>query len=277
VRTNVLFLASQTADTTSAATDEEFRAIGEVIDPRRLCLVPGLAVRVGDLLPWLNAHRPAIVHFAGHGDGLGGIIVRDDRGASIVLDSQKLNLLFANFRDVVRVVVLSACYTHALAEAIAAQVECAIGTSRVLGNDAAKTFSSAFYDALSAGLDVDAAYRQAVTSLHLADDEAREATGLFTRADANPGERVFPKDPPSDALREFLGMRFTNHEFREFAQRLAGEHVDWNQAPAHVAGDFEALRDARLINPAFFDALDREFPARRPTIDEFREEWRGVG
>jgi hypothetical protein len=80
----VLFLAANPASAPHLALDEEVRAIDQKIrlsDGRdRLQLVAGWAVRADDLLQLLNQHRPAIVHFSGHGTPGGALMLVDDRG-----------------------------------------------------------------------------------------------------------------------------------------------------------------------------------------------------
>src|SRR6188474_2235394 len=75
----ILFLAANPLGTDPLALDEEIREIDARIRGakyrKRLKLVPHFAVRLEDLSNFLERHKPQIVHFSGHGDQKGAIIL----------------------------------------------------------------------------------------------------------------------------------------------------------------------------------------------------------
>jgi hypothetical protein len=55
-------------------------------------------------------------------------------------------------------VVLNACYSQQQAKAIAEHIDCVIGMSEAIGDSAAISFATAFYQALAYGKDVQTAF-----------------------------------------------------------------------------------------------------------------------
>ena len=67
----------------------------------------------------------------------------------------------------VRVVVLNACHSASQAEALLAHVDCLIGMSGAIGDDAARHFAVGFYGGLGEREPVAAAYRQGKAAISL--------------------------------------------------------------------------------------------------------------
>lgn len=95
---SALFLASNPAGTTVLNLDEEIRAITEKIrasEHREMInLVSAWAVRPDDLIQSLNECRPQIVHFSGHGNQQGQIILTDNDRTPKPVSSAALKTLF---------------------------------------------------------------------------------------------------------------------------------------------------------------------------------------
>lgn len=166
----VLFLAANPAGTTKLALDDEIRAIDEKLRGSeyrdRLDLVSHWAVRWNDLSGILMRQRPGIVHFSGHGaEKTGEIVLVGDGGTSRPVAHEALAGLFRVLKGNVRVVVLNACYTGSLAKAIVREIDCAIGMSDKIGDDAAIAFAAWFYEALGYGKSVQDAYELGVIRL----------------------------------------------------------------------------------------------------------------
>jgi hypothetical protein len=132
-----------------------------------LVLVTSPACRADDLLQALNQHKPGIVHFSGHGSLGQEIILLDDQRQAKPVSAEALESLFGNFKDCVRLVVLNACYSLGQAKAICKVVDCAVGMSKGIGDDAAIVFAGSFYRALGFGRSVRAAFEQAKTAILL--------------------------------------------------------------------------------------------------------------
>lgn len=182
----ILFLAANPTDTTRLRLGEESRSIDQALRQTeyrdRFELEQAHAVRVADLQGLLLRYQPHIVHFSGHGsatsettsskarrhvgtipisghggDG-GAIILEDDAGKSHPVSPRALSTVFALLKDNIRCVVLNACYSAPQAQAIAEHIGCVIGMSDAIGDRAAISFATAFYQALGYGRDVKTAF-----------------------------------------------------------------------------------------------------------------------
>src|SRR5262249_45425058 len=125
-----------------------------------------------DLLRELRKLKPTVVHFSGHGGlspgGTGGTGPRPNRdvigaaapydnepqrglffqgpdGRAQVVTAQALHDTFGAAGSSVKLVVLSACYSDAQAEALRAHVDCIVGMSGSIIDDAARNFAIGFY------------------------------------------------------------------------------------------------------------------------------------
>ncbi|MFN8467932.1 MAG: SRPBCC domain-containing protein [Caldilineaceae bacterium] len=157
-----LFLAASPDNTDLLKLDEEVRAIdlamhgGEFRD--RFELRPHWAVRVEDLQNLLIRYKPHIVHFAGHGTEDGAIALMGARREQYIVPIDALTSLFSILKDNIRCVVLNACYSDPQARAIAQHVDCVVGMTHAVSDDAAREFSTGFYRGLAAGYSVAVAY-----------------------------------------------------------------------------------------------------------------------
>jgi CHAT domain len=158
----ILFLGANPQGTTPLRLDEEVREIDQALNgaPFRASfdLRSHWAVRVRDLQACLLRHRPQIVHFSGHGSQTHAIYLEDDAGQSREVPGLTLAKLLAIFKESVRCVVLNACYSQEQAQAIAQSIDCVVGMSAAIGDQAAISFATAFYQALAAGADVRTAF-----------------------------------------------------------------------------------------------------------------------
>jgi hypothetical protein len=158
----ILFLAANPADTDRLKLDEEMHAIDDVLQKAeyrdRFDLRSAWAVRYGDLQELLLRFKPHIVHFSGHGSATGEIALTDERGRTQLVTSTALAQLFSILKDNVRCVLLNACYTEVQARGIAASIDCVVGMSRAILDDAAINFAAGFYLGLGYGRSVQTAF-----------------------------------------------------------------------------------------------------------------------
>jgi WD40 repeat protein len=170
----ILFLAANPRGTTGLDLDDECAAI-----ERELSMVTARhefdfhskwAVSIDAMMRHLNELQPAVIHFSGHGEG-DPATSRDDHhrarrrdiaettaGAAIYLEDEReqrrqvggrpLAQMIASAAPRARVVVLNACYSDALAEALLGVVECVVGMRGAISDGAAPAFAVAFYRAL---------------------------------------------------------------------------------------------------------------------------------
>lgn len=183
--TTILFWAANPVDTEPLQLGEEIRTIEERLrasDLRdRFVLEQQWAVRPGDLSDGLLRYAPQIVHFSGHGNPSGDLVLRADDGSSQPIEIPALADLFAIAGDSVRCVVFNACYSQAQAEAVAEHVDCVVGTSRAIEDDAAIRFAAGFYRALGYGRSIATAFDLGCNEIDLAAAEGSDIPQLITR------------------------------------------------------------------------------------------------
>jgi hypothetical protein len=157
-------------------SEDESRALRRVVEQG--ALAPSLhfaarsSARVDDLQRELNRLKPLMFHFGGHGTP-DGLVCQADADNPQLLSAEALARILAACEPIPRVVVLNACHTEVYAPSVARVVECVVGMPPKLDDRAAHKFALAFYDALVAGLSVQAAYRQGLARLsaHALPDE----------------------------------------------------------------------------------------------------------
>jgi CHAT domain-containing protein len=189
-KVRILFLAANPTGTTPLKLDEEAREIDKKIQAaahrESLELITRWAVRPDDLLQYLNQFKPHVVHFSGHGSSTEEITLLDDAGKPKSVSKEALVSLFRTLRDNIRVVLLNACYSQPQAEGITGVIDCAIGMSRAIGDDAAITFAASFYRAIGFGRSIKEAFEQGTTALLLEGIPEEKTPSLLTRATIAP-------------------------------------------------------------------------------------------
>jgi len=167
----ILFLAANPVDTDRLRLGAEMRAIDLALQQAlfrdRFDLRQHWAVQATDLQHYLLRHQPDIVHFSGHGSVSSEIILEDVSGNSRPVSVRALSTLFSVLKDNIKCVVLNACYSEQQAQAIAQSIDCVIGMSKAIGDDAAIGFATAFYRALGFGRDVKTAFELGCVQIDL--------------------------------------------------------------------------------------------------------------
>ena len=157
----ILFLAANPDDSVRLRLDREVRAIDHALrlvrEGGRVRLEQQWAVQIGDLQDSIFRYRPAIVHFGGHGSAR-GLLLEDEAGRGQQLQASHLERLFSMFQKHLRCVVLNCCHSADQATAIAKSIDCVIGMSTTLADQAAIHFAVGFYRALAARRSVQAAF-----------------------------------------------------------------------------------------------------------------------
>lgn len=181
----VLYLAANPVDPANPGkrrlrVEEEFREIQQTVSQGRerdnIQLKSWWAVQPRDITQALFAVEPHFVHFAGHGDTKeGSIVVGDEYGYIHTIPVGGLVQAFQAAGQGVRCVVVNACSTERLAQALAAAGLCVIGMRQPVGDQSAVRFSIGFYQALAAGRSVETAFSAGVAQLMMTPlgDDAR--------------------------------------------------------------------------------------------------------
>jgi hypothetical protein len=246
----VLFLGSNPADTTRLELGEEFRAIEQRLDAvpggSPLRLASEWAVRADDLSAHLRRHRPAAVHFGGHGDTESRILLQDAQNKAFAVPKDALSDLFGLLAGDLRCVVLSACFSADQAEGIARHVDCVVGMAGAVSDAAAIAFAAAFYEALGAGESVRKAFDLGCNAIALGALPGALAPQLVHREGVDPddvrldaGDRDGLLDPgisPLPATRSRAALLNARAQVVPFLGRAAllADVLGWCDAPAPV-------------------------------------------
>jgi hypothetical protein len=161
MKARILFLAANPSGAGPLELAREQQQITEKIrdaDYRdAIEFIPIVATRPDDLLRTLLSHKPHVVHFSGHGIRTEKVVLLDDQGRPKPFSKTALVSIFRVLKKNVRLVVLNACYTRPQAEAIAEVIDCTIGTTTSIRDDAAIVFAANVYRAIGFGESVKSA------------------------------------------------------------------------------------------------------------------------
>jgi CHAT domain-containing protein len=175
--------------------DVEVRTITEKIRASEyrdcLQLIPALAARPDDLLQLLNEHKPHIVHFSGHGNESGEIILADNNGLSKAVSVKAIKSLMTSLKDNIQIVILNACYSKEQATAITEVINCAIGMNAAINDPAAIIFAASFYRAIGFARSAKEAFDQGVTALALEGFTDESIPELLVKEGVDPSKVFF--------------------------------------------------------------------------------------
>lgn len=179
--------------------DEEYRDINDQIRKTKygnqFYFQVGLATRVNDLQDRLQEFDANIVHFSGHGKSDSRLVLLDQDSHPMPVSAVAVAKLFelVNDRNTIRCVFLNACYSEEQAKAIANHVDCVIGMSNAVGDDAAKQFAVSFYSSLGYGSSIQKAFALACNSLSLEGIPEEDTPKLNVREGVDAAEVVLVK------------------------------------------------------------------------------------
>jgi hypothetical protein len=188
-KVKILFVAANPGDTDRLRLDREIKAIGEALrvgTARDLFdLEQTWAATPADLQDHLLRYAPQVVHFSGHGDD-GALVLEHslgygNEGEHVSVTAQSIAELFSLVGNNVRCVVLNACNSAPLAEAIAGSIDCAIGMSEPVDDILAVLFSWSFYHALGSGQSIKSSFDLACTQTGMHEGDASRIPRLFAR------------------------------------------------------------------------------------------------
>ena len=175
VPVKILFLGANPRGTRPLRVDEEIREIQQVVMQGRerdnIRVETRWAIRPRDVTQALIDTKPQFVHFAGHGGGEEeSFAAENDYGFVHVIPVDGLVQAFKALGRDVRCVIVNACRTERLAQALAAVVPCVIGMRQPVGDRSAIRFSIGFYQALAGGEPVEIAFDVGVAQLMMTPD-----------------------------------------------------------------------------------------------------------
>jgi hypothetical protein len=171
----ILFLAANPEDTSRLKLDYEFNIIDDMLQmtpyKHQFDLVSRHGISTKKLQQLFLRFEPQIVHFSGHGSDNGALIFQNEFGHPEEATPAALESLFRIIDKTIRCVVLNACYSVIQAEGIVKYVDCVIGMSHSIRDDAASLFASSFYQALGYGKSVRQAFELGLNQIQLSNIE----------------------------------------------------------------------------------------------------------
>lgn len=117
-----------------------------------------LGVEPSELSSRIRDERPQIVHFFGHGNEDGELVLHGSETGSACVDADWFARGLLMSQHQVRCVILNACHSVAQAQALVQRVDLAVGVDGVICNRSAVAFTSGFYGALADGESVQMAF-----------------------------------------------------------------------------------------------------------------------
>ncbi len=181
------------------------------------------AVRMQDLSRHLLRHQPVLLHFSGHGTEEGELVLEKYGSLTGQADVDYIEYaaiarILAEYRATLRCVVLNASHTEPLAEAICAEIPCAIGMRGPINDFLAIRFAEIFYRSLTMGESVGLAFRKARSDV-LSNPNARAETfQLKSKVGVNPDNISFI--PPIQGRAGILLLRSSPPHQYQAQERL---------------------------------------------------------
>lgn len=187
----VVLMVSASPDTSvRLRVDKEFAKIIEQIRKTRyrdrIRFEQVQAATFDDLSTALMEHKPHVLHISSHGTGNGSLLFEGEGQASTVVSKSNVLRLLSRLKDRLRLVVLNACHSHAIARDIPPTIDLAIGMNREVSDSSAIRFAVAFYETLGYGKSVDTAFDVALVRLNGADEDVPE---LFPPPSLDPSNK----------------------------------------------------------------------------------------
>ena len=174
----VLLLSCNSEEKGRLDLDGELRAVRLAVTDASLSdqieLIPWVDLHTSDLGTALSHHRPHIVHFTGHGARGGRLMMNDADGQYRDVPAEEVAELLATFSEDLRLVVLNACFTDRIADALIARgIGAVVGVEGRIPDAAAIRFSGALYRALGDGESLAVAFEAARSTAALDSAGAR--------------------------------------------------------------------------------------------------------
>jgi len=131
-----------------------------------------------------------------------GLYFHDANGQARFVRGDAIAEAFEAAGASVKLVVLSACFTEAIAETLRAHVDCVVGMSGAIHDDAARIFAIGFYGGLGEQESVAAAYRHGRAAIHLEGHTPRRLQRITTRGSPSiPDRRDLASDQFSSSFK----------------------------------------------------------------------------
>jgi hypothetical protein len=170
----ILILAANPQDTDRLRLDKEVREISNGVNwakGRDQFEVKSVwAVRATEFRRAVLDYQPQFIHFCGHGAGSQGIALENDQGRVMLASTDALAGFFKLFTKCgLECVLLNACYSEIQADAISRHVNYVVGMREEILDEAAIAFSTAFYEAIVCGYNIQFAHELGCNAIQFTD------------------------------------------------------------------------------------------------------------
>ncbi len=188
---SILLVQAAASTDPPVALDEEHRQIWMALSGtphgQTFTIQTLQAARARDLPDRLARAVPAVMHFSGQGTPNSGLRFVTDDGSDAPTSIPGLCKLLAEYAlDGLELVVLNACWTSELAEALSSAINCVIGTSCPIPDDHAISYSRELYRNLGCGQSVGQSHRRACAAVEMYGADSRYLPELFPGPGINP-------------------------------------------------------------------------------------------
>jgi esterase/lipase superfamily enzyme len=168
---DILFLSANPPGTPRLALEKELELIENELasspKDRRLKMKAENPAIVSKLTAYFKC-QPKVVHFAGHGETGGELILQDDCDQPAFVRFADLAQALGEIRPRPECIVLNACFSLDLAdELLGAGVRCVVGMSKTIDDTSAQQFATGFYRDLAFGNGYYRAFRTGLTQIAL--------------------------------------------------------------------------------------------------------------
>lgn len=190
----ILFISANPNKTERLRFDKEFEEIHGSISVskarKKITLQYKTAIKAEDVKSYIKKEKPDIVHFSGHGNSKGEIVLEDEKKNPKPISPEKFAAMFKVIENHIKCVFLSCCYSAKAAKLIGRIVDCVIGINSDLEEESAVAFASAFYLALGENTNLQIAFDFAVNE-YLRGGFCENKPELFIKSGINPSETYF--------------------------------------------------------------------------------------
>lgn len=143
---------------------------------------------------YLLEDKPQIVHFSGHGTSQGTLLFQGSEDQPEEVRVRAISNLFKILNErksipkeqKIQCVVLNACYSQKMAKAIAKYVDCVVGMSNEVRDDAANAFAESFYYSLASGESVNVAFELGKNQVEMLNIPGQDIPKLECREGVDP-------------------------------------------------------------------------------------------
>lgn len=290
----ILMLCSKTIPSlTPAGCQREFAEVeGQLRQAKyreRFELHAAWDIEAKDIQSRISSLRPQILHFSGHGNDDGELVFGTADGRVLSFAPELFAKLLALNEDIVKCMVLNACYSKSQAELIARHIGHVIGMSHAVDVNAAVTFSAGFYRALADGEPFAKAVVCGTQRVRLAglvlDEEPvhlqfEDADQTLLGVGRASGAEAVAASEVRRALKALLSLFRPIALYNDIGDLEHGPELQEQLPPPSIKADFvtatvELLMDTRALPLSWFDdkASDSIYYQRADEFEQVKQLW----